>query len=149
MENTLQAEWTRRGSVANGNCGRRTGQEAPSSFSTCKPGQVMRCNGKGKGNSPKPESASCNSIHSGSTAGRDAELTTPWAGFCFLSREPAFPSSLLLSRREAAGITFACPPPGHLQKSRSRAASHSCTGALPVVPGSASLAVGFKCQLSC
>lgn len=89
MENTLQVEWTRNGSVANGNCGRRTGQEAPSIFSTCKPGQVTPW-GKAKGDSPKPESASCNSTRSGSTAGRDAELTTPWTGFCFLSDSPHF-----------------------------------------------------------
>lgn len=90
MENTLQVEWTRNGSVANRNCGRRTGQEAPSIFSTSKPGQVTPWDGKAKGDSPKPESASCNSTRSGSTAGRDAELTTPWTGFCFLSDSPHF-----------------------------------------------------------
>lgn len=50
-------------------------------------------------------------------------------------REPAFPGSRLHSPREAAGITFACPPHCHLRKPGPHAGSCSCTGPISPSPG--------------
>lgn len=50
-------------------------------------------------------------------------------------RERAFSGSRLLSPREAAGITFTCPPQCHLQKPGPHAVSCSCTAPIGFVLG--------------